>query len=237
MKKAILAWSGGKDSAYTLYKVLQEKEYEVVGLMTTINAQFQRISMHGIHEDVLEAQANSIGIPLIKMFVSEGTYDEYEKKMEEVLLKFKSEGVVHVIFGDIFLEDLRKYREDNLKKVDMEAVFPIWGMDTTEQLNNFLTAGFKTKICCVNDAYLGESFCGKDISRSLIEEMSNDVDPCGENGEFHTFCYAGPFFKKPLELELKEVVYKPLEIKVDSDCDMPKDRVTKGFWFADLILK
>src|ERR1051325_7631102 len=144
MKKAIMCWSGGKDSAVCLYKVLQEKQYEVTYLLTTLNEKFKRVSMHGVREELLDEQARQIGIPLVKIYVSEGTNAEYERKMEETLLKFKKAGIEHVIFGDIFLEDLRKYRENNLAKVGMKGIFPLWKLDTTKLLKDFLFLKFKT---------------------------------------------------------------------------------------------
>src|ERR1043165_5203867 len=142
--KAIFSWSGGKDSAYCLYKVLSENVYDIKYLLTTLNDNFKRVSMHGVREELLDAQADSIGIPLLKVWVKEGTNDEYEKQMSEILLKAKSEGIDYVIFGDIFLEDLRVYRENNLAKVEMKAVFPLWKMDTASLMNDFLSNEFKT---------------------------------------------------------------------------------------------
>src|SRR4051812_37569845 len=155
--KAIFFWSGGKDSAFCLDKVLHEKKFDVKFLLTTLNENFKRISMHGVREDLLEKQAKEIGIPLIKMYVREGNNEEYEKNMENILLKLKNkEGVSTCIFGDIFLEDLRVYRENNLNKVGMKAEFPLWKQNTSQLAKKFIDSGFKTKICCVNDAFLGE---------------------------------------------------------------------------------
>ncbi len=231
--KAIFCWSGGKDSAMALHKVLQENEYEVVGLLTTLNAEFKRISMHGVCEELLNKQAESIGLPLIKMFVSEGTNSEYEKSMESLLIKYKAQGVSKVIFGDIFLEDLRTYRENNLNKVGLTAEFPLWKRDTKELINEFLLAGFKTITCCVNDAFLGEHRVGEEITEDFIKTLQNNIDPCGENGEYHSFCYDGPIFKSLIKFSVGEKIYKPLEIKnLDSSMETPP---TKGFWYCDLI--
>lgn len=244
MKPAVFCWSGGKDSALCLYKVLsaspqpspKERELEVFDvkyLLTTVNEQFRRVSMHGVREELLDAQAKSIGIPLIKIYVNEGTNAEYEKKMEETLLNLKAEGINYVIFGDIFLEDLRKYREDNLAKVGMKAVFPLWKQDTTKLLREFLSLKFKTVICCSNDAYLGEEWAGKIIDDKFISELPENVDPCGENGEYHTFCFAGPIFKNPVKINVREKIYKPLQVKTTDDCTLPASQ-TKGFWFCEL---
>lgn len=233
MEQAVFCWSGGKDSALALYKVLQEKKYEVKHLLTTLNEKHRRISMHGIREDLLEQQAKSIGIPLVKMYVKEGSNSEYEKNMEAALLNFKEEGVDHVIFGDIFLEDLRKYREDNLAKVNMTAIFPLWKKDTKALINEFMALGFRTITCCVNDAYLKENSAGVEIDKKFIKMLPVNVDPCGENGEFHTFCYEGPIFKKKINFTVGEKIYKPLEIKT-TDYILPSSP-TRGFWFCDLI--
>ena len=228
-EKAIFCWSGGKDSALAFYKIRLEGKFEVVALLTTVNETFKRISMHGVREELLDCQAASIGIPLIKMYVNEGTNDEYEKEMETLLLEYKAKGVTKVIFGDIFLEDLRSYRENNLSKVGLKAEFPLWKQNTSELITEFLELGFKTITCCVNDAYLNQEQVGVEINSEFISMLPKAVDPCGENGEYHTFCYEGPIFKKAIKFSIGEKVYKPLEINsVDSS-------KTKGFWFCDLI--
>src|SRR6202007_358428 len=168
LPKAIFCWSGGKDSAYCLHKVLSEKLIDVKYLLTTINDEFKRISMHGIQEALLDKQVEAIGIPLIKMRVHEGTNNEYEKQMEAVLLKAKAEGINQVIFGDIFLEDLKTYRENNLAKIGMKAIFPLWKMDTTFLINDFIKQGFKTITCCINDGYLTEDWVGKELNKQFI---------------------------------------------------------------------
>lgn len=231
--KAIFCWSGGKDSSLCLYKVLQANEYEVCYLLTTINGNHHRISMHGVREDLLDAQLASIGIPQLKVFVCEGNNDEYEKAMGKTLTSAKAEGITHVIFGDIFLEDLRTYRENNLAKVGLKAVFPLWKQDTTDLINEFLQLKFKTVTCCVSDGYLNESHVGKIIDEEFIRTLPNNVDACGENGEYHTFCFEGPIFKKPIEISVTEKVYKPLELKTNES----SVGETKGFWFAELVGK
>ena len=233
--KVIFCWSGGKDSSLALFKVLRENNYEVIALLTTLNAQFKRISMHGVCEDLLDMQASSIGIPLIKMYVSEGTNAEYEKNMETLLLQYKAKGVTKVIFGDIFLEDLRAYRENNLAKVDLEAVFPLWKKDTKQLIIEFLALGFKTITCCVNDGYLGKDKVGAELTADFIETLPVNVDPCGENGEFHTFCYDGPLFKSPIKFNVGDKIYRPLEIKKSKDCTLVSNITTKGFWFCELL--
>ncbi len=234
--KAIFAWSGGKDSSFCLHQVLLENKYEVVYLLTTMNAEFKRISMHGVREELLDAQSNSIGIPQLKVWIYEATNEGYERQMEAMLLQAKSEGIEYVIFGDIFLEDLRVYRENNLAKVGMKAVFPLWKRDTTELIHDFIRQGFKTVTCCINDAHLDESWVGKEIDENFIMDLPASVDPCGENGEYHTYCYAGPIFQKKIDIHIGEKIYKPLEIKTDDSCGGIESEIkTRGFWFCDLL--
>lgn len=230
-EKAIFCWSGGKDSALALYYVLQENKYEVIALLTTLNAQFKRVSMHGVREELLDKQAESIGLPLIKMYVKEGTNTEYEKAMESLLLDYKKQGVSKIIFGDIFLEDLRAYRENNLTKVGLTAEFPLWKRDTKDLIKEFLILKFKTITCCVNDAFLNEDSVGVEIDSDFINTLPVNVDPCGENGEYHTFCFEGPVFEIPIKFSLGERIYKPLEIKT-ADSNI---LTTKGFWFCELL--
>jgi len=235
LPKAIFCWSGGKDSAYCLHKVLNENQLDVKYLLTTINDEFKRISMHGVREELLDKQAEAIGIPLLKVRVREGTNQEYETQMEALLLKAKAEGINHVIFGDIFLEDLRAYRENNLTKINMRAIFPLWKTDTKWLVNNFIQQGFKTITCCVNDAALNQDWVGREIDPQFIEQLPAHVDPCGENGEYHTFCYDGPLFKHKINFTSGEKIYKPLSLKTDDACQTPSQTSTKGFWFCDLI--
>lgn len=231
--KAIFCWSGGKDSAYCLHKVLSEHLYEVCYLLTTVNEKYKRISMHGIREELLERQAEAIGIDLLKATVSEGTNSEYEKQMKMILLKARVEGIRHVIYGDIFLEDLRVYREKNLEKVQMHGVFPLWKLDTKWLVNDFLAKGFKTVTCCINNEYLNEEWVGREINTAFVNQLPVAVDPCGENGEFHTFCYEGPLFKKKITFSIGEKIYKPIEEKTEHVFMSSSN--TKGFWFCDLI--
>ena len=233
--KAIFCWSGGKDSAYCLNKVLSEQLFDVHYLLTTISEPYNRISMHGVRAELLNQQAESIGIELLTVKVSEGTNVEYEQQMETTLLKAKSEGIYHVIFGDIFLEDLRLYRENNMKKIGMQCVFPIWKLDTKWLIHDFIAKKFKTITCCINDGYLSENWIGREIDTDFIENLPSTVDYCGENGEFHTFCYDGPVFKNKIEFNKGEIIYKELEIKTDNSDKTTHN--TKGFWYCDLIPK
>ncbi|MDP4265492.1 MAG: diphthine--ammonia ligase [Bacteroidota bacterium] len=235
--KAIFCWSGGKDSSYALYKVLQEGVYEVKYLLSTFNGNYNRLSMHGVREELIEAQAESIGIPLLKVYVYEASNAEYEKQMEETLLRIKKEGIDTVLYGDIFLEDLREYREKKMAPLAMQCVFPIWKTDTRWMLNDFIAQGFKTIVCCINDGYLNEDWCGRLIDEAFIRELPSVVDPCGENGEFHTFCFDGPVFKKAIPVTRGEKTYKKLELKTNDHPTPIKDVGTRGFWFSDLLLQ
>ena len=190
--------------------------------------------MHGVREELLEKQAGSIGLPLVKMYVNEGTNSEYERIMNETLKRFKDEGITKVIFGDIFLEDLRQYRENNLSRLGVQGVYPLWKQDTKALITEFLTLGFKTVTCCTNDAYLGEDRVGEVIDQKYIDTLPSNVDSCGENGEFHTFCYDGPLFRHPVKFTIGEKVYRPLEIRTTDDKCTPKIQA-RGFWFCELL--
>lgn len=238
-KKAIFNWSSGKDSALTLYKILQENEYEVTTLLTSVNSQYQRISMHGVRIELLEKQAEHIGLPLTKMMIPEmPTMEIYDDVMRKTLLEFKEKGIDYSIFGDIFLEDLRKYREDKLALANFKGVFPLWRKDTKALIQEFLKLGFKTIIVCVNEKYLGKEFVGRVIDENFINDLPPNVDPCGENGEFHTFTFDGPIFSKPVPFELGEIVYRKYEPTNSSSNDVCKTEdspYTYGFWYCDLI--
>jgi len=224
-KKAIFNWSGGKDSALALYKILQEKQYHISYLATSINSESQRISMHGVSKDLLIEQANSIGIPLKTMLLPKSSEMEtYEKYLFSFMSELKKESIDYSIYGDIFLEDLKTYREKQLSKVKMQAVFPLWKKDTTYLLEEFLDLGFKTIITAVDESKLDKTFSGRIIDKYFIKDLPKDVDPCGENGEFHTFVFDGPIFKNPITFDLGETVYK--KYKYDKNY---------GFWFRNLI--
>jgi uncharacterized protein (TIGR00290 family) len=235
-KKAIFCWSGGKDSSLALFKVLKEDKFEIITLLTTVNEEFKRVSMHGVKETLLEEQAKQIGIPLEKMYIEKNSTNEaYEKGMEAVLKKFKAQGVEYVIFGDIFLADLKKYREDNLAKIGMKAEFPLWKQNTHDLINEFIDLGFKTVICCTNNDFFDEHAVGKTIDKKIVSSLPGNVDPCGENGEFHTFTYAGPIFNSDIPLEIGERVLKTYDAKCMKD-DQEITEV-KGYWFIELDLK
>jgi len=231
--KAIFNWSSGKDSALALYKTLKEDQFEVTTLLTSINQEFQRISMHGVHVSLLEKQAESLGFPLIKMELpKEPTMEEYREIVNKTMNEIKSQGITHSIFGDIFLEDLRKYREDQLKSIGMKGVFPLWKIDTSQLINEFLDLGFKTIVTCVNETYLDKSFAGRIIDQDFIKDLPKNVDPCGENGEFHTFTFDGPIFKNPVDFKVGEIVKKTYPKPKTDDISEEGEYV---FWFCDLI--
>ncbi|AKK72204.1 ATP-binding domain-containing protein [Chryseobacterium gallinarum] len=233
--KALFNWSSGKDSALALFKILQEDQYDVSTLLTSINKEFQRISMHGVHVSLLEQQAASIGVPLVKMELpKEPSMEEYQEIMKDTISGIQSQGITHSIFGDIFLEDLRQYRENQLQSIGMKAVFPLWKQNTPDLIHEFLDLGFKTIVTCVNGTYLDKSFAGRIIDQNFIKDLPGNVDPCGENGEFHTFTFDGPIFTNPILFEIGETVKKTYP-RPKTDSEEKDGEYT--FWFCDLISK
>lgn len=242
--KAIFNWSSGKDSALALYKILQNTDYEIECLLTSVNKEYQRISMHGIRVDLLHEQAKNIGIPLKILEVPEmPTMEIYEKVMTETLLGIKQNGITHSIFGDIFLEDLCVYRENQLEKIGLKGVFPLWKISTKDLFQEFISLGFKTIVVCVNEKYLDKSFVGRIIDQDFINDLPKNVDVCGENGEFHTFTFDGPIFSKPVDFEIGEIVYRKYEKPEKQEtsntaCDTNDDTAFDfGFWYCDLLKK
>jgi len=243
MKKAYFNWSSGKDSALALYTIQEQKEFEVVKLITNVNQDYQRVSMHGLHEDLLEAQVNSIGLPLEKIkFPANVTMDLYNEKMKAKTSELKSDGLNYAIFGDIFLEDLKNYRDKKLAEVKIEGVYPLWKKDTKELLLKFLNLGFKAITVCVNAKLLGEEFVGRVIDESFINDLPENIDVCGENGEFHTFVFDGPIFKKPVDFIIGEKVLKSYTLNDDDTQNCQTDTSEKvknydtSFWYCDLKL-
>jgi uncharacterized protein (TIGR00290 family) len=234
----IFNWSGGKDSSLALYHCLQNPDLDIKYLVTTINDEVNRISMHGVRYALLVEQAKQIGIPLYEIRLPEmPTMSAYDSTMSFHLEKLKAEGITHSIFGDIFLEDLKKYREDRLADVGLTAIFPLWKRDTKELINEFLNLGFKTVIACTQEK-LGD-FLGEVIDEELISKLPADVDVCGENGEFHTFAFAGPIFKNPIKYSLGEKLFKSYQSpkNADDNCFQKEDEQPKnlGFWYIDLV--
>jgi uncharacterized protein (TIGR00290 family) len=207
MFKAILSWSSGKDSAMALHRVLKSKDFEIVCLLTTITDRFHRISMHGVREELLDAQAQSVGYPIEKVVIPYPCPNQvYEEKMSNFLSVWKSKGVRHVIFGDLFLEDIRNYREHKLSQIGMTPVFPLWGEGTAELAREMLKVGFRAVVTCVDPKKMEPKFAGHLFDETFLGSIPPDVDPCGENGEFHTFVYDGPIFNQPISVRVGETV-------------------------------
>ena len=223
--KAFFNWSGGKDSALALYKVLDDHKYSVEYLVTTISRQYRRISMHGVREALLDQQAENIGIPLEKVWLPEvASMEVYDEVVSGKMKELKEKHIEHAIFGDIFLEDLKKWRQEQLARVGMKAIFPLWKKDSHKLVNEFIDLGFKTIVVSVDTKYLDESYAGRIIDREFLEQLPSHVDPCGENGEFHSFVFDGPIFKKPVSFTIGEKLYKkyPSHAKENGECN--------GFW-------
>lgn len=246
---AIFNWSGGKDSALALYKVRQEGRYEVTSLLTTLSesplAEGPRISMHGVRAALLDQQAASLGLPYRKLLLPEmPSMAAYEHLMAGALGELRNEGATVAVFGDIFLEDLRRYRETQLSAAGWQAAFPLWGAPTGELIREFLALGFQTITTCVNEKYLDRSFVGRILDEQFLRELPADVDPCGENGEFHTFVFDGPLFRQPIQFTKGEVRYRrytPAPPTADAGTGpggadrAGPDPFATGFWYCDLV--
>lgn len=231
--KTYFNWSTGKDAALALYYLKQNPQYQVDLLLTSVNSHHNRISMHGLRRSLLEIQVNAIGIPLTTIELpEEPSMEEYNSIMGEKINSLAQQNFTHSAFGDIFLEDLRKYREEKLNQHNIKAVFPLWKEDTKKLISTFLDLGFKTIVVCVNGEFLDKSFVGRIIDEQFIKDLPKNVDPCGENGEFHTFCFDGPIFSKPVEFEIGEIVQKSYPASKNGS-----KKETYEFWFCDLIPK
>jgi uncharacterized protein (TIGR00290 family) len=236
----IFNWSGGKDSALCLHHVLQDGNYQVNTLLTTLSSSTGRITMHGVRQDLLERQAASIGIPLQQVLLPEdASMSAYNEVMQRTMLSVKAQGITHAIFGDINLADLRQYREQQLAQVGMQAVFPLWGRPTDELVREFISLGFKAVVVSVNARLLDASFAGRLLDETFLRDLPAGVDPAGENGEFHTFVFDGPIFREPVRYSPGEKALRTYGAPVDPDenCfseDAPKTYDT-GFWFCDLL--
>ncbi len=203
----LFCWSGGKDSAMALHTLLQQKHFRVVALLTTVTEIYDRIAMHGVRRELLKQQAHSLGLPLHEVFIPPQCVNSiYEARMEEALRLFYSRGVRKVAFGDIFLEDLRAYREKNLTRVGMTALFPIWKRDTRELIRHFHEQHFRAVAACIDTKILAPSFAGRELDESFFRDLPAQADPCGENGEFHTFVFDGPIFRSPIPIRTGEIV-------------------------------
>ncbi|GGK62470.1 ATP-binding protein [Rufibacter glacialis] len=237
---AIFHWSGGKDSALALLRVQQQQQVEVHALCTTLSQTYQRVTMHGVREDLMRAQAQALGLSWHPLFLPENaSLPVYNALMAQAWEEFKAAGVTQGIFGDIYLEDLRRYREEQLATVQVQAHFPLWGEDPSRLLAEFWSAGFKAKVVCVSGKHLEASFAGRELDEAFINDLPAHVDPCGENGEYHSFVYDGPNFRRPVPVRVGEVVFKsyaPAAADKEDDCfaEIPAPYDT-GFWFCDLL--
>jgi uncharacterized protein (TIGR00290 family) len=206
-KKALVSWSSGKDSAWTLYRMKQSDEYEVVGLLTTMNAAFDRVAMHGTRRTVLEAQAEAAGVPLRMIPLPWPCSNEhYEAAMAAACAQALADGVEVIAFGDLFLQDVRQYREEKLAGTGLTPVFPLWGLPTGSLVREMIAGGLRARIVCVNPKMLPKEFAGRDLDESVLAAMGAEIDPCAERGEFHTVAYAGPMFHSAIAVESGEVV-------------------------------
>lgn len=216
-KKAILSWSSGKDSAYALYQALKSREYEIVGLVTTVTESYQRVAMHGVREELLDLQARALGLPLEKIKIPSPCSEEiYERKMADSMSRWKKKGAEHVFFGDLFLEGIRAYREKQLSCLGLHGVFPLWGLDTGVLAQKMIHDGFKAILSCVDLKKLPIEFAGRKFNEDLLVAFPPGIDPCGENGEFHSFVYGAPIFKKEIPIKVGKTLGR------------------EGFAFADL---
>jgi uncharacterized protein (TIGR00290 family) len=205
--KVLLSWSGGKDSALALEALKRSGEYEIVALLTTVTEEYRRTSMHGVRRELVRAQAEAAGYPLQEISIPKDcSNEEYARRMEAALQPHAQAGELNVAFGDLFLEDVRQYRIDRLGLIGMTPLFPIWGTDTTELAHDFIRRGFRAILVCVDNHVLDRSFAGREFDSTLLADLPPEVDPCGENGEFHTFVYDGPIFGHPLHIRRGELV-------------------------------
>lgn len=216
----LMSWSGGKDSCLALHDIQRARKYRVAALLTTVTRDYDRISMHGVRRVLLEKQADSLGLPLHQVLISkDATNEEYEMKMGEAFSVYSEQGIDSIVFGDLFLEDIRAYREQFLARHNMRGLFPVWKRDTGRFIKEFVALGFKAVITCVNSQLLDQSFAGRMIDEVFLSSLPSQIDPCGENGEFHTFVFDGPTFARRVEFSLGEVVLR------------------ESFWFCDLVAK
>lgn len=229
MKKIVLFWSGGKDSAMALQRLKKNAEFEIMGLICTLNADFKRVSMHGISEKLLERQVEQLGLPLIKMWVTNQPDNySYEESFLKTCKQLSEMGVEILGFGDIFLEDLRKYRENLAKKAGMETYFPLWKNTSIELQKELSDGGLEAITCCVQSEKLGMEWIGKKLNSEFFKNLPMETDPFGENGEYHTFCFNGLIFLNPIDFKTGEVVSKPLQIKQSNGTE------ESGFFYLDI---
>jgi uncharacterized protein (TIGR00290 family) len=213
-----VSWSGGKDSCLALHEIQKSNDYRVAALLTTVTRDYDCVSMHGVRRVLLKRQAEALGLPLHEVFITkDATNEEYEAKMAEAFSAYREGGIDSVVFGDIFLEEIRDYRDQFLARHDMRGIYPVWQRDTTEFVREFIQLGFKAVVTCVDGRVLDPSFAGMKVDENFLSALPARVDPCGENGEFHTFVFDGPLFKEEVKFSLGERVER------------------NSFWFCDLL--
>ncbi len=234
-KKVTISWSGGKDSAFALYKILLSGEYDAVSLHTIFNRETSRVGLHGIHERLIETQAEQIGIPLTRLYLdTSADNNAFEKLSLEFYDQCKRDKTDAVVFGDIFLEDLKVYREKLLRPSGLEPIFPLWRCESHRLIHDFINTGFRTLICSADAKFFSKEAVGSLIDDCFVKQLPSTVDPCGERGEFHTFVYDGPIFKKPVEFAAGDVVLKWYDYEMtDADQQLIKQR--SSYWFQDLL--
>lgn len=216
--KALLSWSSGKDSAWSLHVLRQLGDVEVVGLLTTLNAAHDRVAMHAVRSELLRLQADAADLELFTIPLPwPCTNEEYEARMSDALLQAKQRGIERIAFGDLFLEDVRRYREDRLRGTGIAPIFPLWGLPTAELARAMLAGGLRARLTCVDPKKLAPEFAGREYDAALLDDLPESADPCGENGEFHSFAYAGPMFREPIAIRTGQVVERD------------------GFVFADVL--
>ena len=214
----LVSWSGGKDSCLALYEIQRAQTHRVAALLTTLTRDYDRISMHGVRRVLLERQAASLGLPLHKVFISkDATNEEYEMKMAEAFSLYREQGIDSIVFGDLFLADIRAYREQFLAQHNMRGLFPVWQRDTTKFLKEFVETGFRGVVTCVDSKVLDQTYAGRLIDEAFLSSLPSHVDPCGENGEFHSFVFDGPIFTEAVKFSIGETVLR------------------SSFWFCDLL--
>ena len=207
MKRILLAWSSGKDSAWALHMLRQSGKYEIAGLLTTFNEAFGRVAMHAVRRELVEAQAAAAGLPLWPVELPwPCSNEEYERRMAAVCMQALAEGIEAIAFGDLYLGDVRAYRERQLAPIGLTPLFPLWKIPTDGLIREMIAAGQRAVITCVDPKKLGREFAGREIDLALVDALPADVDPCGENGEFHSFVFAGPAFLEPIQVRTGEVV-------------------------------
>lgn len=229
-QKIALSWSGGKDAAYCLWQLLQDPEYSVEVLVTTFHKTTDRSSMHGHTASLIQSQARAIGIPLHEIWIEEDGGSAYENAMKHALLAIEAQyQVTAIAFGDLFLEDVREYRESQMKKSHLDILFPIWKVPTDQVANTLLVNDFKAKICTLTAPLIDPQWIGKDYDQDFISSLSTDIDPCGENGEFHTFLYDAPFFKEALDITTDSPFFKPVPPEFEQEHNI------QGHWYIDIL--